>query len=234
MGCVAAKYLAAIFATVLLVGCEGQSIRGREAGAVGGGALGAGLGAIIGHATGNTGAGIAIGAGLGTITGGVLGNESDRQADRSAAQSRQLDEQQRQIEENKRLLEELRRAGTDVKATDRGVVVNLPDVLFEFNSAILSQGYRDTSREIARVLSGIEGRAISIEGHTDSLGTAEYNQRLSEARARSVAAELVQNGVARRNLTVRGKGEGDPVASNNTESGRQRNRRVEVIIENVN
>lgn len=217
---------------VVCVGCEAQSIRGRETGALGGGALGAGLGAIIGHATGNTGAGIAIGAGLGAITGGVLGNESDRQSDRAAAQNLALDEQQRQIEENQRLIEALKRTGTDVRDTSRGVVVNLPDVLFEFDSYRLTPEAKRTARAIAQALSEAHGREISIEGHTDSLGTAQYNQRLSENRARAVAGELVSSGVPRRDLSLRGKGERDPIASNSSEAGRQRNRRVEIIIEN--
>jgi outer membrane protein OmpA-like peptidoglycan-associated protein len=226
------KRIVVALLAALCLGCDSQSIRGRETGALGGGALGAGLGAIIGHATGNTGAGIAIGAGLGAITGGVLGNESDRQADRSAAQSQALDEQQRQIEENQRLIEALKRSGTDVRETSRGVVINLPDVLFEFDRYTLTSEARRTTEDIARAISEVQSRDISVEGHTDSLGTAEYNQRLSESRARAVADQLVSSGVPRHDLSVRGKGERDPIASNSNEAGRQRNRRVEIIIEN--
>ena len=75
-------------------------------------------------------------------------------------------------------------------------------------------------------------RKILVEGHTDSVGTVNYNLRLSENRARSVADQLVNSGVPRRSVSTRGFGEGDPIASNRAESGRKRNRRVEVIIEN--
>ena len=105
-------------------------------------------------------------------------------------------------------------------------------MLFRFDSSELTPDARRTSGEIAHVISKVPGRTIAVEGHTDSLGTSEYNQRLSEARAHSVARALVANGVSRNALAVTGKGEGDPIASNNSESGRQRNRRVEVIVEN--
>jgi OOP family OmpA-OmpF porin len=73
---------------------------------------------------------------------------------------------------------------------------------------------------------------VAIEGHTDSIGTVEYNQRLSEDRAHSVAAQLVREGISRGRMSTRGFGEAKPIASNKTEAGRTRNRRVEVIIEN--
>jgi outer membrane protein OmpA-like peptidoglycan-associated protein len=108
----------------------------------------------------------------------------------------------------------------------------LPDVLFEFDSARLTRGARGTVGEIADVLRAHPERLISVEGHTDSSGTVEYNSRLSEQRARSVASELSMDGVSRRNIRVRGFGESQPVSSNRTEAGRSRNRRVEVVIEN--
>lgn len=212
--------------------CDGNGVRARDAGAVGGGALGAGLGAIIGHATGHTGGGIAIGAGVGALAGALMGNDIDRANDQAKATDAELDAQQRQIEENERLLEELRALGTDVRNTDRGVVINLPDVLFRFDSAELTPEARHTAREIAEVLSKVPARKIAVEGHTDSIGSEQYNQRLSQNRARSVAGALVSNGVSRSALSVHGRGESDPIASNKTEAGRQRNRRVEVIVEN--
>ena len=217
---------------VVLGGCESGQFKAREAGALSGAALGAGLGAIIGNQTGSTGAGIAIGSAIGGLSGGLIGNSIDSTNARIDDTDRRLSEQDRQIAENKRLIAELRSQGADARITDRGVVVNLPDVLFEFDSARLTAGAGRTARQIARVVGEQKGRHIAVEGHTDSLGTAAYNQRLSEARARSVADELVVNGIPRGRIATRGFGESRPIASNNSSDGRQRNRRVEVIIEN--
>lgn len=219
----------------LFLGCEGQRWGATETGAVGGAALGAGLGAIIGNQVGSPGAGIAIGSAFGALGGGLVGSEIDDQNAGLDAQEKTLEDQERQLQENKRLIEELKRRGTDARITDRGVVVNLPDVLFKFDSAVLTNAAFETAREVANAIErqgAGEERRISVEGHTDSLGTDEYNQRLSLARARAVTSELVAQGVKRSRISTRGFGESHPIASNQTESGRQRNRRVEIVIEN--
>jgi outer membrane protein OmpA-like peptidoglycan-associated protein len=218
--------------SIMLSGCEGAQFGAREAGALGGAGLGAGLGAIIGHKVGATGAGIAIGSGTGALAGALVGQSVDQQHARIDATDRSLAEQEALIAENRQLIAELRGFGVDVSDTDRGIVVNLPDVFFEFDKATLTAEARRSARNIAQVVRRVEGRRILIEGHTDSVGSAEYNQGLSEERARSVAAELVSNGVRRGNVFTRGLGLSDPVASNDTPAGRARNRRVEVIIEN--
>ena len=204
----------------------------REKGALGGAALGAGLGAIVGNQAGNAGAGVAIGSAFGAITGGLIGNEMDKQDAALNEREKRLSDQDREIAENRRLIEELKSRGVDARSSSRGVVANLPDVLFEFDSARLTGEARSLAGEIADVAKGVRGRTIAVEGHTDSIGTVAYNERLSEARARAVADELVARGITRSSLRVKGLGESKPVASNETESGRQRNRRVEVIIEN--
>lgn len=217
---------------VVLAGCEGAQFRSREAGALSGAALGAGLGAIIGNQTGSTGAGIAIGSAIGGLSGGLIGHSLDATDDQIAETDRRLSEQDRQIAENKRLIAELRARGADARVTDRGVVVNLPDVLFEFDSSRLTADASRTVREIAAVLREQGRRHISVEGHTDSLGTVAYNERLSAARAQAVADRLIASGVPRSGLVARGYGESRPIASNSSPEGRQRNRRVEVIVEN--
>lgn len=217
---------------LLLVGCEGQKFGAREVGALSGAALGAGLGAIIGSQTGNAGAGIAIGSAAGALSGGLIGNEIDGQNDQIAQREDRLRVQERELAENRRLIEELRRSGADVRTTKRGVVVNLPDVLFEFDSARLTGEARSNVSAIADAINhSAGGRRVAVEGHTDSVGTVEYNLRLSEDRARSVADELAHHGVSKRRLAIHGFGKSDPVASNKTAVGRQKNRRVEVIIE---
>lgn len=226
------RYLALVV-VLIFSACEDARFGNREAGAVAGAAVGAGLGAIIGNQTGSTGAGVAIGSAIGALSGGLIGNSLDNTNEALDQTDQRLEAQQRELEENRRILEELRSRGADVRRTDRGVVVNLPDVLFEFDSAHLTGPARSTVKDIAEVLSGYPERRVSVEGHTDSVGTVQYNIKLSEERARSVASDLSAYGVARKKITTRGLGEGDPIASNRTEAGRQRNRRVEVIIENL-
>ena len=217
---------------IILAGCEAGSIRKREAGALGGGALGAGLGAIVGNQVGNTGAGIAIGGAFGALSGALIGNEMDNQDVRANQNAERLATGDRELAENRRLIEELRARGTDARMTDRGVVINLPDVLFAFNSARLEPSARDTVSEISRALRDTPGRRVSVEGHTDSVGSQSYNLRLSSDRADSVARELVNAGTESRRISTHGYGKSRPIASNSTERGRARNRRVEVVIEN--
>jgi outer membrane protein OmpA-like peptidoglycan-associated protein len=209
---------------VFLLGCESARFGAREKGALTGAGLGAGLGAIVGNQFGRPGAGVAIGSGLGALAGGVVGEGIDRQDQRLAERDRRLLDQERELAENRRILEELRARGQDARITDRGVVVNLPDVLFEFDSSRLTPSARRTIADIRDVLRDYRGRKVTVEGHTDSVGSDEYNERLSYARARAVADQLGGD------VEVRGFGERRPIASNSTADGRARNRRVEVII----
>jgi len=201
-------------------------------GAGAGTALGAGLGAIIGSATGDAGPGIAIGAGSGAVIGAALGNALDAQDERNDATREALERNRAQIEENQRIIDELRRRGADVRRTDRGVVINLPDVLFEFDSYQLTSDARATVQEISNVLGTVEHRSLAVEGHTDSIGSTSYNYQLSLNRARSVSRALQRNGIPSARIRTEGFGEGQPIATNNSEAGRARNRRVEIIVEN--
>ena len=217
---------------LLFSACENNSLGSTEKGAIAGTVIGAGLGAIIGHETGHTGAGVAIGSGFGALAGGLMGRQVEQTDKRLDQREQQLAEQERIIAENRRMIDELKSRGVDARQTDRGVVINLPDVLFEFDSAKLTPEARDTTREISTVINDLKDRKIAVEGHTDSVGSASYNERLSRDRAESVADSLIDRGLSRSSVRVRGYGEDRPVASNDTDSGRARNRRVEVIVEN--
>jgi outer membrane protein OmpA-like peptidoglycan-associated protein len=223
-----------LFMCLALFGCSAEQygINKTAGTAITGSALGAGLGAIIGSQSGHAGPGTAVGAAAGALGGALLGNVFEQQDRQAAERTGQLDRQQQEIEANRRLIEELRSRGADARASERGVVVNLPDVLFEFDRAALTPEARSTVKEMAEVLSKVKGRALSVEGHTDAVGTADYNQKLSVQRAQSVASELARDGITREHLSVRGYGKSHPIASNNTAEGRARNRRVEVVIEN--
>jgi outer membrane protein OmpA-like peptidoglycan-associated protein len=130
------------------------------------------------------------------------------------------------------LVEELEGHDLVVTRTERGLVIFIPDVLFAFDSAELTD---DARRRVAAAGGTIErlsgGRDISVEGHADSLGSAEYNVRLSLRRAETVRGELEVGGLDPGRLRVVGHGESLPVASNDSEEGRRQNRRVEIVIE---
>jgi outer membrane protein OmpA-like peptidoglycan-associated protein len=225
-------------AAFVVVGCAGQPITKREKGALAGGALGAGTGAIIGSATGDAGEGALIGGALGALGGAVVGDQLEGRDRRARAQSAELESLRAETARNRQLLEELRRRDLDVRETERGVVVNLPDVLFEFDRADLTPEARRRTRDIADVLARAgRGRRVAIEGHTDSIGSESYNQRLSQARAERVADALAEERVSPGRMRVRGYGERQPIAPNSVSGrdnpeGRARNRRVEVVIEN--
>ncbi len=213
--------------------CEGGRLGARETGALGGTAVGAGIGAIIGQQTGHAGGGVAIGSVVGALAGGLIGNEVEKENVRMDQASRRIDQNQARLDENQRLIDELRNKGVDVRETSRGIVVNLPDVLFAFDSYELAGSSRRDIEEIAAMIErGDATRKISVEGHTDTIGGDAYNLRLSERRAESVAQALESRGVSSRRIRTRGFGKHEPVASNSTEAGRSKNRRVEVILEN--
>lgn len=130
--------------------------------------------------------------------------------------------------------EELQRQITDLNArmTDRGLVVTLGDVLFETGKSELRGGTPQNLDKLAAFLTRFETRTIQIEGHTDSVGSDSSNVILSQQRADSVQSYLVQNGVNSSRIVTSGRGEMSPIASNDSATGRQQNRRVEVIISN--
>jgi len=119
------------------------------------------------------------------------------------------------------------------KATDRGLVLTLGDVLFATGQANLRSAANGNLDRLVAFLGKYPDRSVSIEGHTDSVGSAQYNQDLSLRRANAVSSYLRGQGIAAARISTVGKGESDPVAGNDSADGRQQNRRVEVIIENL-
>jgi outer membrane protein OmpA-like peptidoglycan-associated protein len=115
------------------------------------------------------------------------------------------------------------------KKTDRGMILTLGDVLFDTGKATLKPGAYSTIDKLAHVLNESADRKLLIEGHTDSTGSDETNMALSQQRALSVQAALMERGVSAQQLASIGKGESTPVASNDTSAGRQQNRRVELV-----
>jgi outer membrane protein OmpA-like peptidoglycan-associated protein len=180
--------------------------RGAAIGAVIGGVAGA----VIGNQSGNNRTGAVIGAATGAAIGAAAGRRMDKQ-----------EQELRQIE------------GVEVSRPSEGEIsVRLTnDILFDYNSAELRGASRTTLNDLATNFRQYPDNRIIVEGHTDSSGTDQYNQRLSEQRAANVADYLIDQGVASGALTVYGYGESRPKASNDTAEGRQQNRRVEIHIQ---
>src|SRR6187200_1260021 len=161
-----------------------QPLSTREKGTLGGVGLGAATGAIIGSAVGEPGAGAAIGGALGGVAGAAVGNELQVREKVSEEQARVLEQQRQELARNRELLEELKKQNLEATETERGVVVNLPDVLFAFAKADLTPDAHTKIERIATVLTRqASGRHVSVEGHTDAIGSEAANQRLSERRA---------------------------------------------------
>jgi outer membrane protein OmpA-like peptidoglycan-associated protein len=118
----------------------------------------------------------------------------------------------------------------ETRESARGLIVNLSDVLFDTGSANLKPGTREKLAKVAGILLSHRGLKLQVEGHTDSVGSTDYNQRLSENRASSVRTYLVDSGIASNAIGTVGFGETMPVASNDTPAGRQQNRRVELVV----
>lgn len=147
-------------------------------------------------------------------------------------QARTAEEQARAAEAAEQRATELERELEDLEArdTDRGLVLTLGDVLFDTGAATLKPGAMTTVDRLAQFMSDYPERSVRIEGHTDSVGSEETNQRLSEQRALAVQSALLARNIEPNRISVVGYGEGRPVASNDTQAGRQQNRRIEVVV----
>ena len=128
-----------------------------------------------------------------------------------------------------RLLKQLNQV-LETKDTDRGLVVSMPDVLFDSGRYTLKPVARERLARISGIVLAYPDLKMQIEGHTDSIGTDQYNQKLSEKRAATVRDYMVDSGVSIDSVIARGLGKADPVADNHTAAGRKLNRRVEMIV----
>jgi outer membrane protein OmpA-like peptidoglycan-associated protein len=198
------KKLGVVLIPALLLGAMGCATPGKRTAT--GAAAGAIVGAGVGGAVGRDWEGAAIGAGAGAAAGAAVGNYLDRQA-------RELE----QVAETKR--------------TEHGILLNLrSELLFETDSAVLTEDAIQQLSRIGDILAKYPEDRIRIEGHTDSTGPVAYNEELSERRAEAVARVLTARGVAPRQMLVLGMGEAQPVAPNDSMSGRSANRRVQLHI----
>jgi outer membrane protein OmpA-like peptidoglycan-associated protein len=114
--------------------------------------------------------------------------------------------------------------------TARGLIVSLSDVLFDFNQATLKPDAKEKLAKVSGILLAYPTIHLSVEGYTDSIGSDDYNQKLSERRADAVRDYLTSNGITAANIQAQGFGKANPVAANDTAAGRQQNRRVEMVV----
>ncbi len=178
-------------------------------GATIGAGAGAAAGAAIGKATGSTARGAIIGAAVGGTAGALIGRRMDQQAERLAQSL----------------------PNAKVERVGEGILVTFDSgILFDFDSSELRAEARTNLANLARSLQEYGKTSVMLVGHTDAIGSDAYNQGLSERRARAAADFIVSQGVARDRVVALGRGELEPVASNDDEWGRQQNRRVEVAI----
>ncbi len=159
-------------------------------------------------------------------------NEAQRAAaqaelDRTAQQNAKLEAEKAEL--RNKLLQQFN-AILQTRDTARGLIVNMSDVLFDTDKATLRPLAREKLAKVAGIVSGHPSLRLDVEGHTDSVGTDEYNQKLSERRGEAVREYLTGAGMAATSVSSKGFGEAMPVASNDTAQGRQQNRRVELVI----
>ncbi len=174
-----------------------------------GAGAGAAAGAAIGKAAGNTAMGAILGAAVGGAAGYGIGRYMDRQA-----------------EELERDLE-----GAEIERVGEGIKITFRDgIQFALNSSELSETSKTNLNDLAGTLKKYEDTNVLIEGHTDITGSRDYNMTLSDKRAESVADYLQSLGVQGKRVTTEGYGPDQPLADNDTDYGRQQNRRVEVAI----
>jgi outer membrane protein OmpA-like peptidoglycan-associated protein len=191
---------------------EKQTAKATQGAAIGGVA-----GAILGAALASRGSrveGALIGGGIGAIAGGGAGYYMDVQ--------------------EKKLRDKLEGTGVHVVRHGNDIQLVMPsDVTFETNSASLNPNFFEVLDSVALVLNEYKSTLVTVAGYTDSTGPADYNQKLSERRATTVALYLHSRGVAQQRLASIGHGENQPVASNATAEGRAKNRRVEITLDPI-
>ncbi len=196
----------AVTASVFIIGCSASNtVKGGVIGGVGG----AVVGGVIGNQFGNTALGAVIGAAVGGTAGALIGNNMDKQAE----------EMEKELEDAK------------VERVGEGILISFDSgILFGYDSSTLQPEAKANISKLADILKKYPDSNILVTGHTDSDGSENYNQTLSEKRAQSVSDYTMYKGISPSRLSTVGLGETEPVASNDNADGKQLNRRVEIAI----
>lgn len=208
----------AMAALLFTTACTTDPMTGdRRMSKAGTGALiGAGAGGLLGVILGgrNNRTETIVGAGIGAVAGAGIGHYMDQQ--------------------ERKLREQTAGTGIGVERVGDDIVLSMPDnVTFDFNSVVLKPQFRPQVEKIAETLRQYPSTFVDVYGHTDSVGSADVNQRISEQRAQTVANALTSFGVQQARIATRGYGYTMPIASNDTEAGRAQNRRVEIRLSPV-
>jgi len=198
--------LSSLAVFVLIYGCgASNTVKGGVIGGVGG----AVVGGVVGNQFGNTALGAVIGAAVGGTAGALIGNNMDKQAE----------EMEKELEDAK------------VERIGEGILISFDSgILFGYDSSTLQSEAKANISKLADILKKYPDSNILITGHTDSDGSENYNQTLSEQRAKAVSDYTMYKGISSSRLSTVGLGETEPVASNDTADGKQLNRRVEIAI----
>ena len=210
--------LVVLGAAVIASGCETLDPYTRESEkskATKGALIGAAAGAVVGLISGDDAVErrqrALIGAGVGALAGGAVGYYMDQQ--------------------EAKLRAELEGTGVSVTRIGDNITLNMPgNVTFATNSSDLRPAFFEVLNSVGKVMQEFDQTVVEVAGHTDSTGSEEYNQGLSERRAGSVSQYLTARGISKERLITVGMGELRPVADNGTEEGRQANRRVEITV----
>lgn len=201
-------------AALLTAGCASNPYTGEHARTATGATIGAGAGAALGNViagSGNRTGGTLIGAAVGATVGGLIG--------------RQMDQQEAELRR------QMQGSGVDVYREGDTIRLQAPDnITFDVNRADVKPQFQPVLDQLAMSIQQYPGTVVQVEGHTDSTGSAAYNQTLSENRAASVRSYLIQRGVEPQRLYAVGYGLTRPIADNSTPEGRAQNRRVEILI----
>lgn len=209
-----AKLFALTLSALLLAGCQSNPYQGEHKKAATGATVGAGTGAVLGGVVAGKGdrtKGAVLGAVVGAAIGGVVGHQMDKQ--------------------EKELREQMKGTGVEVVREGDTIRLQAPsNITFDTNRADVKPEFKPVLDQLANSLNQYPDTVIRVEGHTDSVGSAAYNQTLSENRANSVRSYLMQRGVSGARMEAVGYGLTRPIADNATEQGRAQNRRVEILI----
>ena len=202
------RALGVIAVTLAATACQTLNTK-KEQGTVIGAASGAAVGGIIGHATSSTARGAIIGAAVGGAAGMIIGHQMDQKA--------------KEIQQTV--------AGAEVTRVGEGLVVTFESgLLFDFDSDKLRDASKTNLDNLANSLSSFGDSKLLLVGHTDDTGPDAYNLDLSRRRAAAVASYLISRGVPSARIETSGRGEGEPIAPNDSDADRQKNRRVEVVV----
>ncbi len=203
-----ATYCLALAAfSMLAASCS--SLTKTQKGAIIGTAAGGTIGALIGKKAGNTAVGAVVGGAIGGVAGAYIGKKMDRQA-----------------EEIKRTV-----PGAEVIDAGEGLIVKFDSgILFDTGKSDLKDAARTNIQNLAATMKNNPETNIMVIGHTDAVGSDQFNMNLSQQRAAAVKSYAAAQGIASSRLTTVGKGESEPIADNSTDTGKSQNRRVEIVI----